>query len=95
MMGEVVAFHGTNAEAAGKILVEGFKAGTYFAFRIEDAVAFGGPHLFVVRFDNDPQKWHGLLDWQFHLRDVLGPEAILASFDLTPLLERAEMGDWL
>ncbi len=82
---EVVAFHGTNAEAAGKILVEGFRKETFFAFRAQDAVGFGGPHLFVVGFSGAPDKWAGPPDWQFHLGEHIGPEKILASFDISVL----------
>jgi len=76
----VIAFHGTNHEAAAKIRVEGFRIGTYFAFKREDALFFGGHCLFTVKFDPDPSKWHGGEgdeNWQFHIREHVPPDKII------------------
>lgn len=63
----MLAFHGTTQEAATKIRREGFKPGTYFALKQEDAKKFGGPCIFTVEFSDDPGMWHGESDgWQFH-----------------------------
>lgn len=54
-----VWFHGTNYRTALKIEKEGFRAGTYFARHMEDAVEFGGPCIFWVRvqFVSTPLRW--------------------------------------
>lgn len=65
----MIAFHGTNKEAAEKIRMGGFRAGSWFARKLEWAVKFGGLYVFAVEFSDDPQMWHGELwedDWQFH-----------------------------
>ena len=41
MSASFVAFHGTSAANAESIHQEGFRAGTYFAFDVKDAIAFG------------------------------------------------------
>lgn len=55
-----ICFHGTNKMSARQILRTGFQPGTYFAAHLEDALAFGGPFVFEVRFKRAPS------DWQFH-----------------------------
>lgn len=78
---KVIAFHGTSEENAASIKREGFKYGSYFAFRIEDALAFGGNHVFAVEFSDNPSKWHGALDgpdgWQFWTQEHIPPSAII------------------
>ena len=69
-----ICFHGTNKKAADKIVAEGFNVGTYFAFHLEDALAFGGDHVFFVRFEEGGFK--GEDSWQFHLRDHIPPDKI-------------------
>lgn len=77
----VIAFHGTLRSNTVSILSGGFKAGTYFAFKVLDAVKFGGTQLFAVEFDDDPLLWHGEADgWQFWAREVIKPERIKASW---------------
>ena len=46
-----IYFHGTNKESANKILKNGFKKGTWFADHLEDALEFGGNHIFQVVID--------------------------------------------
>lgn len=66
----LLAYHGTNKKNANSIKKTGFRKGTYFAYYKEDAIKFGGDHIFTVRFLKDPKKWKGEKDgWQFHLRD--------------------------
>jgi hypothetical protein len=46
----IICYHGTNARAAKAIVEHGFAAGTYFARHLEDAIGFGGDHVFEVVF---------------------------------------------
>ena len=65
----MIAYHGTNKEAAEKIKVEGFRKGSWFAREKRGAVKFGGHYVFAVEFSDDPAMWHGEPwedDWQFH-----------------------------
>jgi len=55
----MIAYHGTNKENAAAIKQEGFRQGTYFSYRVEDALGFGGNHVFAVEFSADPAKWKG------------------------------------
>lgn len=55
-----IYFHGTNRRAALSILRNGFRARTYFACHLEDAIAFGGCHVLEVVIP------HRVNDWQFH-----------------------------
>ena len=51
-------YHGTNAEAATLIRRTGFKPGTWFAAHLEDAIAFGGMHVFEVYLREAPtEEW--------------------------------------
>ena len=77
----ITAYHGTSEENAASIQKEGFRVGTYFAYDIEDALFFGGSCVLAAEFeesgfrgDRDRGESDG---WQFHLRDLLSPEAIL------------------
>jgi len=76
----VLAYHGTNRDVVESIKSEGFRKGTYFAVKKENAVAFGGPCVFTVEFSDDPAKWHNLEGddefWQFWVREVIPPEQI-------------------
>jgi len=56
---QVVWFHGTSNENAEVIRKEGFRVGTYFAHHMEDAVKFGGPHVFFVKvhFNVEAERW--------------------------------------
>jgi hypothetical protein len=77
-----VAYHGTaTIEARDSILKEGFRKGTYFAYRIKDAQTFGGKYIFEVEFSIDGFQGDEN-DWQFHLRDPLPPEAIKGQFEI-------------
>ena len=75
----MIAYHGTNEENAAAIKREGFRKGTYFAYRIEDALGFGGNHIFAVEFSDNPAKWRGEPDgWQFWARENIPPSAIVS-----------------
>ncbi len=56
-----ICFHGTDERSAENILREGFDEGTYFAMHLEDALEYGGPHVFGVAFDEKELPPH----WQF------------------------------
>jgi hypothetical protein len=56
----VICYHGTNARAAAEIVKHGFERGTHFAAHLEDALGYGGDHLFEVMFPTDgvpPDRW--------------------------------------
>ena len=75
----ILAYHGTVEANVAPIQRSGFRKGTYFAFQVEDALAFGGPYVFTVRFSSNPLKWHGIPDgWQFWIREPLPPSAIMS-----------------
>ncbi|KKM26969.1 hypothetical protein LCGC14_1579370 [marine sediment metagenome] len=75
----MIAYHGTNKENAAAIKQEGFRQGTYFSYRVEDALGFGGNHVFAVEFSADPAKWKGEPDgWQFWTREHIPPSAIVS-----------------
>ncbi len=52
-------YHGTSKENADSILKSGFRAGTYFAKHLEDAVGYGGPYVFevVLYFPGENPPW--------------------------------------
>lgn len=58
-MAQGIWFHGTDWRSALKIQRDGFRAGTWFARHMEDAVEFGGDCVFwvKVRFSRAPMKW--------------------------------------
>lgn len=45
-----VCYHGTDLNAASQILLEGFAPGAHFARHLEDALSYGGTHVFEVAF---------------------------------------------
>lgn len=71
-----IRFHGTSAENARKIRQDGFREWTYFAHHLEDAVAFGGGHVFEVVFTKAELKGNG--GWQFRARTHVAPDRIVA-----------------
>ena len=71
-MTQVICFHGTDANAARCILQNGFFFDCWFARHLEDAIKFGGFHVFQVAFDDPPEGW-----WQFHVPSKIGPERII------------------
>ena len=54
-----ICYHGTNQAAALAIQRDGFQPGTYFARHLEDAIGFGGDHVFGVVFltVSLPENW--------------------------------------
>ncbi len=71
-----ICYHGTNEKAAQLILKEGFKPDTWFARHLEDAVGYGGSHIFEVRFNVN-----GLpSNWQFHDLEWVSADRIVAYY---------------
>jgi len=57
MNAKKVWWHGTCEKHARIILQSGFKKGTYFAAHLEDAISFGGDHVFTVWLDWPRRYW--------------------------------------
>lgn len=53
----IICYHGTNEVNAKSILKRGFLPNTYFAAHLEDAIWYGGKHVFEVAFHEAPDKW--------------------------------------
>jgi len=69
-----ICYHGTDERAAKAILKEGFKPDTWFARHLEDAIGYGGSHIFEVVF-----KVNGLpSNWQFHDLERVSVDRIVA-----------------
>ncbi len=77
-----ICFHGTNKDAAEKILTEGFNVGTYFARHLEDALEFGGDSVFCVDFPKDEFDLPD--DWQFHVDKKIPPNQIKRLTEYSP-----------
>lgn len=78
-----VCYHGTDVEAAKSIRESGFRPGTWFASHLEDALEFGGPHVFRVVFDDPPDEW------QFHVAGAVPTERMLSykKYTVEPVFE--------
>ncbi len=72
-MALTICYHGTGEESAIGILRDGFRKGTYFARHLEDAIGFGGLHVFAVVFDKATLP----PNWQFTLRSMVSPSRIV------------------
>lgn len=53
----IICYHGTNEENAKSILQQGFRPYTFFARHMEDAIAFGGEHVFEIAMHEVPDGW--------------------------------------
>lgn len=71
----VICYHGTNARAAAEIVKYGFAKGTHFAAHLEDALGYGGGHLFEVMF---PAEVVPPNHWQFTIGRRLPPSRIVS-----------------
>jgi len=69
-----MVYHGTSAENATEIMQRGFNIGTYFALHLEDALGFGGNHIFEVVF---PWKEIKRVYWQFTLSECIPADRIV------------------
>ena len=72
-MGLRICYHGTDERGAVSILREGFDEGTYFALHLEDALGYGGTHVFGVTFDEKKLP----PNWQFTSRGQIPPTSIV------------------
>ena len=70
-----ICYHGTTKRTAETILRRGFKEGTYFAKHLEDAIGYGGRHVFEVAFQN---KWDSPEVWQFRAWEIIPPSRIVS-----------------
>lgn len=69
-------FHGTNEKNAKLILENGFRPGTYFAYHLENALAFGGRYVFMVEFDENKFSDNNNEHWQFWIINTIAPDKI-------------------
>lgn len=72
-----ICYHGTDGVAAKAIQEDGFKGGTYFAKHLEDAIEFGGWHIFEVSFSVNDLPNHSE-SWQFRIGEVVPPDRIVS-----------------
>lgn len=86
-----ICYHGTTAENAEKIRKEGFLPWTYFGEHLEDAVEFGGPHIFEVAFPENTTSESG---WQFRDPEHVSPTRIVRYYLIIkdPVYENKELG---
>lgn len=84
---QVICYHGTKAEAAVAIQQKGFRPWTHFARHLENAIDYGGLHVFDVVFDDPPENW------QFHNRETVSPNRITRYrvFQETTVFENKEL----
>ena len=68
-----ICYHGTTTSLANRILQQGFRAGTYFALHLEDALTFGGLHIFEVSFT----KCDLPNGWQFRIAQAVSTKQIV------------------
>jgi hypothetical protein len=74
-------YHGTNKENADLILEEGFKAGTYFAHGLDNAIEMGGDYVFEVLFYEKPTEY-----WEYISSEEIGKEKILSLVRHSPFV---------
>ena len=70
-----ICFHGTNKRNAERILKQGFKAGTWFADHLEDALEYGGKHIFQVAVE---WYWKRTYNWQILSANHISKERIVS-----------------
>ena len=93
----IICYHGTKEENAKSIQLIGFKVLSYFSFNLADAIAFGGPYIFSVRFhrsffnsDLNNRDW-----WQFRNNEIVQSTEIvcLRKYDVETLYHNKELGN--
>lgn len=65
-------YHGTNEENAERILINGFKEGTFFAKHLEDAVGYGGEYVFEVYLTTSCEYWEYVSDDIVSTENIVG-----------------------
>lgn len=87
-----ICYHGTSRKNARSILKQGFRPETWFARNLQDAVGFGGSHVFEVAFDSarfnlEPD------DWQFFTREWIKPDKIVSYtiYNIKRLMDNKEL----
>lgn len=76
----IICWHGTpNIKNAKSILKTGFNLYTYFALHLEDALCYGGKHVFEVDFDKNKMNPNQEDEdkWQFINAIHISPEQII------------------
>lgn len=83
-----ICYHGTSEENVQPIFEQGFRPDTFFARHLEDALAFGGNHVFRVAFDNPPEHW------QFIILEWVKPDKIVSytTYSTERLFHNEELG---
>ena len=69
-----ICYHGTKKENVEQILKTGFRPNTYFALHLEDALEYGGEHIFEVCFQRDVVLND---NWQFVNVKTILPDKIV------------------
>lgn len=87
-------YHGTSPAIASTILREGFKEDCWFALHMEDARAFGGPHILVVDFEESQlplaeDRELGTHSWQFHHPGRISADRVVAHFRCEEVTENS------
>ena len=82
-----ICYHGTTRKNARSILKQGFRPETFFARNLQDAVGFGGSHVFEVAFDDVPDHW------QFFLLEWIKPDRIVSYtiYNARRLMDNADL----
>jgi hypothetical protein len=72
-------YHGTDEKAAASIIKTGFRVGTYFGEALQDALTFGGEHVFEVELDDSKinKGAHPEDDWQLHTLEHIPADRIV------------------
>jgi len=68
-------FHGTTEIASRYIVVDGFRAGSWFSRSLEDAIGFGGMHVFEVALDFEPVSDGA---WQMRVPEAVPEDRIVS-----------------
>ena len=90
-------FHGTDAKNAKAIAKGGFNPFTSFDAHLENALMFGGDHVFEVALDiADPTDNQADL-WRIKIPEPIPPAQIVAlhRYRITRMHENAELRKWV
>lgn len=76
-------FHGTDRQAAQAISEQGFRADTWLAEHLEDAVEFGGEYVFEVALSHEPVEAG---NWQMLVGDAVPASSIVRLTHYKPII---------